>query len=162
MANAAALLRTLAYIEEHPENWNQEEWAVRNPGKKWVPDNICGTAFCFAGNALVQEADMVPWFGRVSPGQVLGYRVSGWDFIPRELARAIAQAVKDGDYSPDKFEAQINQQAEDCESYARELLDLEYAEAERLFSESNTLQDLRDIIFEFISDDYVSPDAEDY
>lgn len=40
--NVELLDRTLAYIEEHPEEWDQKEW-------------VCGSTACFAGNALLLE-----------------------------------------------------------------------------------------------------------
>jgi hypothetical protein len=40
MINTDLLTKTLAYIEEHPEEWNQENWR-------------CGTQCCFAGHAAL-------------------------------------------------------------------------------------------------------------
>jgi hypothetical protein len=41
MVNVAGLNQTMQYIEEHPEEWDQGNWAVTKAG--------CGTAYCFAG-----------------------------------------------------------------------------------------------------------------
>jgi len=41
--NTDLLTRTLAYIEDHPREWNQGAWAVQTS---------CGTAYCFAGTAV--------------------------------------------------------------------------------------------------------------
>lgn len=43
MTNADLLQRTLAHIEAHPDEWNQDHWAKRT---------ACGTSFCFAGTAV--------------------------------------------------------------------------------------------------------------
>lgn len=45
--NKDLLKKTVAYILDNPEKWNQAHWAI-------VPEDkgICGTAFCFAGTAL--------------------------------------------------------------------------------------------------------------
>lgn len=43
--NTDLLKRTLAYILENPEKWDQKHWATKVTG-------TCTTAFCFAGTAL--------------------------------------------------------------------------------------------------------------
>jgi hypothetical protein len=43
MPNTELLVRTLAHIEAHPDEWDQLHWARLAP---------CGTAYCFAGTAL--------------------------------------------------------------------------------------------------------------
>lgn len=41
-ANVPLLLKTLAHIEAHPQEWDQERW-------------ICGTTACFAGRAAILD-----------------------------------------------------------------------------------------------------------
>lgn len=42
MTNGELLEATMSYIEQHPEEHDQNEWT-----------NACGTAFCFAGHAAI-------------------------------------------------------------------------------------------------------------
>lgn len=56
MANTELLLKTLKYIEEHPDQHDQFEWV-----------NQCGTALCFGGWAVVlatgnRPDPSNPWF----------------------------------------------------------------------------------------------------
>ena len=44
--NAPLLLKTLAYIETHPEEWDQTVW-------------FCGSAACFAGHAVLLDGGKV-------------------------------------------------------------------------------------------------------
>jgi hypothetical protein len=44
MVNAPLMFKTLDYIHEHPEAWDQGEWAARSH---------CGTTACFAGTAVI-------------------------------------------------------------------------------------------------------------
>jgi hypothetical protein len=44
MANVPLLCKVLEHIENHPEEWDQ---------KNWKTETACGTAYCFAGHALV-------------------------------------------------------------------------------------------------------------
>lgn len=54
MANNDLLQRTLAHIEAHPEEWDQEKWAQRTD---------CGTAYCFAGTAVhLADPQLTPYF----------------------------------------------------------------------------------------------------
>lgn len=58
--NRPLLLKTLAVIEEKPEAWSQGDWATKDP--QCLPEkNICGTAFCFAGWALVNSGYKPEW-----------------------------------------------------------------------------------------------------
>jgi hypothetical protein len=51
--NKDLLRETLAYIEVHPEEWDQRQW-------------ICGTSACFAGRAcLLSGAQPCDWGGKV-------------------------------------------------------------------------------------------------
>lgn len=46
--NFPLLWKTFDYIAEHPEEWDQNSWAIRVHAP-----NVCHTAFCFAGHAVV-------------------------------------------------------------------------------------------------------------
>jgi len=52
IVNAALLRETLAYIQEHPESWNQRTWGMTSE---------CGTVACFAGwAAMLTDANLRP------------------------------------------------------------------------------------------------------
>jgi hypothetical protein len=75
--NLPLLWQTLETIQSHPENWEQAEWVTdtRTP-----TDNVCGTAFCFAGTALwlsgyeiaMDPRRSVLWFKSPSDGKFIG------------------------------------------------------------------------------------------
>lgn len=44
MPNKRKINNVLKYINEHPDEWDQGDWA-----------NACGTRFCFAGHAVVRS-----------------------------------------------------------------------------------------------------------
>lgn len=50
--NIPLLRKTLEHIEAHPEEHNQEFWALKTP---------CGTAFCFAGHAVQLAGYEIDW-----------------------------------------------------------------------------------------------------
>jgi hypothetical protein len=52
--NVDLLQRTLDYIEEHPEEWDQYLWGHKTP---------CGTTFCFAGHAALLSGYKPVWRG---------------------------------------------------------------------------------------------------
>ncbi len=52
MPNTDLLNRTLNYIEAHPSEWNQDQWAARSS---------CGTVYCFAGTAAVLSGQPLAW-----------------------------------------------------------------------------------------------------
>lgn len=54
--NVELLDRTLQYIEDHPEEWNQGEW-------------VCNTAACFAGNALLLQGLRRIWVDVAALGE---------------------------------------------------------------------------------------------
>lgn len=60
MTNVDLLRQTLEHIETHPELWDQMHWAHQT---------ACGTAYCFAGTALMLagKADFA-WYGRELDG----------------------------------------------------------------------------------------------
>jgi hypothetical protein len=52
MPNTELLRRTLAHIEAHPFQWDQDSWAIRTE---------CGTSYCFAGTALMLSEIEPDW-----------------------------------------------------------------------------------------------------
>ena len=47
--NLPLLWKVYDHIVAHPEEWYQGNWAVQ------VEDSMCGTAFCFAGHAVMMS-----------------------------------------------------------------------------------------------------------
>ena len=151
--NRPLLLNTLAEIEAHPERWSQDSWATIFPGKKYRPDNICGTSFCFAGHAAA-SAGLVPlvypdsWEDAYDNGD----EAYADYFVPYEVAKAARKAYKrDGNLSAVREEigaTQVN-----IEKWARSELGLTYSQAGRLFNGDNTIEELRSIVLELVSVD---------
>lgn len=52
--NVDLLRQTLEYITAHPEEWDQEQWAIKDS---------CGTAYCAAGTTVVLHdgKDAINW-----------------------------------------------------------------------------------------------------
>lgn len=57
MADIAKLDAALAYIEEHPEEWDQFSWGRR------TPRNACGTAGCIAFHVGRIDGAEMTWWG---------------------------------------------------------------------------------------------------
>ena len=51
-ANIQLLRKVLEHVTDHPEEWNQGVWAVRND---------CGTAACIAGHTVLMTGHQVEW-----------------------------------------------------------------------------------------------------
>lgn len=113
--NAPLLLKTLEHIENHPEEWLQEEWR-------------CGTTACYAGHAgLIDGGEWAPWNGTVA--------MLARDDDPQDRV-----TVLDGT-------AIIH-----IEHRAQHALGLTERQADRLFSGSNALNDLRAEVYRLVGD----------
>src|SRR6478609_3488156 len=53
--NLPLLRKVLEHIDAHPEEWRQDSWATRTSA------SACGTAFCFAGHAVVLAGGELLW-----------------------------------------------------------------------------------------------------
>lgn len=80
--NLPMLRKVIDHIQEEPESWNQQHWAV-----KWVKVGVerlrnargqftgqtrpaeCGTAYCIAGHTVVMAGYDLEW----EPGLVMGW-----------------------------------------------------------------------------------------
>lgn len=108
--NVALLRQTLAHIEAHPEQWNQEMWA-----------NECGTAFCFAGHAVLQAGCHI----------LASRETVEWSTIPSEIATAAFP---------------LRGSAPSIRAVAMRLLGLDDGQALTLFCGDNSLDDLERIV----------------
>lgn len=102
--NVDLLQQTLLHIEEHPEEWYQNEWR-------------CGATACFAGHAAL--LDGARW---VDPRLHASYYVC------------------------------YHGEEQHVELAATEALGLSFWQAETLFEETNTLDDLREIVADLVAE----------
>lgn len=131
--NVDLLNRTLAHIEEHPEQWNQEYWAVRGV-------DGCGTAYCFAGHAAVLSGVPLWWHDDWEDG----YSSEDDDCDDWRPVRQVADNISVAPQS-EFYNCSIKYAA-------THLLGLSSAAAARLFHGDNTLDDLRRIVAELTAD----------
>lgn len=61
--NDELLARTLRHIIENPREWDQESWAHRWEDEDKLGRDVCGTAYCFAGTAVVLTGHPILWEG---------------------------------------------------------------------------------------------------
>jgi hypothetical protein len=127
--NVALLRRTLQWVQEHPEHWNQRRWAV---------ESRCGTAFCFAGAALFLTEAQFTFGDAVNTGTGASYA----DFV---LMSSLPPDVQEGCDSVGSSAAEEDDRVWISEA-ARELLGLSYEQANDLFDAYNSLGDLEDIV----------------
>lgn len=116
--NTAELVAVYQHIKAHPEQWNQQLWGCRNE---------CGTAFCFAGHAVVRA------------GAELAWEV---DFV-----------TDDGTFERADFLREPIRGIYTIAGYASHVLGLNGPQSNDLFAGDNTLEDLRRIITEITSVD---------
>jgi len=116
--NVDLLQRTLAHIEAHPEQWDQNHWGI---------ETDCGTAYCFAGAAVV-----------------LSDLPLDWDLDEDEFGDPEITANMIGEGAPEGFRFRS------IRWVAKELLGLNEGQSDKLFHAHNTLDDLRHIVAELI------------
>jgi hypothetical protein len=129
MVNTGLLRRTLAHIEQHPDEWNQGTWATRSG---------CRTAYCFAGWAVVLS----------------GYEARFHDDVDISRDHDYADYVQ----TPDARLCELSGVPYDdnwvtINDAARGLLGLSESQADRLFTGVNGLAELRKIVAGLIADD---------
>jgi hypothetical protein len=144
--NVELLDKTLAYIEEHPKEWQQGSW-------------VCETAACFAGNALLLSGLKRMWDEAVvSPGQLdallddtggcrcpdcrrrLAYKKASVETIPETGKKKIKMLGSSTHLQTDQ------KQAVDIKEAAQCALGLSDYEADRLFAPRNNMDGLRKIV----------------
>lgn len=123
MPNIELLNKTLDHIKAHPETWKQSWWVT--------PTITCGTAYCFAGHAVV----------------LAGYAVSNncevdFDTLPEDVRARICDEV----YPSDDGDRTMV----DVAHTAAGLLDIEgfYTPRQHLFDAGNSLPDLERMVAE--------------
>jgi hypothetical protein len=122
--NVELLRATLAHIEAHPETWNQQMWS-----------NECGTAFCFAGHAVVLSGCTV----NPEREQVL------LDTVPAEFHDTFRE-ITGGWNPPIALAAAVLLGLYDTDAIGR-------SQTIRLFNGDNTLEDLRSMVAELCGQD---------
>lgn len=102
------------------EDWDQGSWAIQRFDED---ENVCGTAMCFAGHAVVEAGHKLVW-------KPIESECSCLDCL--EETHPVTEChVDDG---------------RDIETAAREVLGLSSMQSQMLFSGSNQLKDLRRIV----------------
>jgi hypothetical protein len=89
MPNVELLHRTLAHVEEHQDLWDQRHWASHTP---------CGTAYCFAGTALMLagKADFT-WCSRAYDGLEYAEQMADGEDIDTAARELLGLDLLDGD-----------------------------------------------------------------
>lgn len=120
--NADLARKVLDHIRRHPETWDQGSW---------VSTQDCGTAYCFAGHALVLS----------------GYKPNTYiDAYTGELQTSYSTMVR-----PDGHAVYV-------EYEAQELLGIDFGRGTRLFDCNNDLDDLADIVDAYAANPYLPED----
>jgi hypothetical protein len=115
--NVDLLKRTLAYIEAHPDEWDQSMWATTG---------VCGTTFCFAGTAVHLSGGR-PYFDNLYSDDA----TDAYFVVPGSVPEATGR--------PGEYENKYS-------TVARKLLGLDIDQGTELFDENNKLSDLRRIV----------------
>lgn len=127
--NIPLLRKTLEHIVAFPEEWDQTVWGAapleQLPELTKENTQACGTAFCFAGHALLLSGKQFNWMKPVH----YGHR-RGWVTV---------------NYTTD---------GEAIERAAEKELGLTYRQAEQLFHIDNKLVDIVDLLEEFTGEDF--------
>lgn len=130
------------------ENLSMGDWA--NAKEDPTTNVSCGTTMCFAGHAAVAAGKTLKW----EPKTDYTYDAATGRYTEEKIIGYTASRTTDG---------------EDIEDFARNWLDLNYDEADRIFYATglgNRVDDLRDHVTYVVNDDYspwdeVSCDCED-
>lgn len=120
MPNTDLLRRTLTQIEAHPETWDQKNWGI---------ETDCGTAYCFAGWAVV-----------------LSDLPLDWDLEEDEFENQRVVANRTSEDAPLGFRLRS------IFHVAKQLLDLSMPQAEHLFHADNSLDELRSQVAELTAE----------
>lgn len=126
--NFALLDEILAYVQNHPDQWNQDDWfkivdletgSIRYEKEEVIVKevNSCGAAMCFAGHAALRMGFPAP---------------------PKDNGKIWTRAVKDPE---DGYEYD-----EEVFTFAQNVLGLTSSQADALFAGANTLDDLQNIV----------------
>jgi hypothetical protein len=81
------LIKVLDHITAHPEEWDQETWAIKTS---------CGTACCVAGHAVVMAGHTLQ-FGSYYPGTSSAMRVSDGRSIENVARQELGLSVDQAD-----------------------------------------------------------------
>ncbi len=74
--NVELLDEVIEYVKEHPEEWNQDSWAIGTGADakvvdgKLIPGSSCGTTFCIAGTVAHLDPDANIMWQRHATGEI--------------------------------------------------------------------------------------------
>lgn len=132
--NVGLLQKTLAFIERHPEHWDQRDW-------RQVADNRCGTAMCFAG-----------WAAHLDGGRW----ISDPDDSLAEYLTPVADDRRRDIITPADHWLELPGSVIGADKRATRILGITEEQAEVLFDEDNSLATLVRLVNALCSD----PDAD--
>jgi hypothetical protein len=127
MPNFPLLDATLAYTREHQDSWDQSVWALPRFDRD---RNVCGTACCFAANALIVSGYRIEWGEWEGGENYVKCVILGPDGEPVEAPRRHRTAANDADIG----------------YIAQDLLSLTDDQSDELFASDNYLIDLEEMI----------------
>lgn len=145
-ANTELLERVLRYIELHPEEWDQDNWR-------------CGTSFCFAGHTALLSG----WKPTQTEPSEIGWRSLDYESLEAAVAATMSKfSWLAPEERQERQEARLRGLVEPVLNYsdsvrkdgrqtsiciaAEEELGLSEADAGLLFSSTNSLDDLRQMV----------------
>jgi hypothetical protein len=126
MPNFPLLDATLAYTREHRDSWDQGTWARPRFDRD---RNVCGTACCFAGNALIVSGYRIEWVEWEGAEDYVTCVILGPDGGPVKAPRRDRTAI-----------------ADDIGYIAQDLLFLTDDQSDELFASGNYLIDMEETI----------------
>lgn len=133
--NAYLLKRIYYYIVEHPESWLQKTYAANKSYWLFPEKNVCGTAFCVAGHALV----------------LTGHKPIFTQDLP-ELGLTNAEADVWAAEVTGRFLNNRNGKLVDAEKRAAKVLGLTAVQASSLFDADNDIETIKELIEEIIGE----------
>ena len=155
MPNAELLQKTLEHIKENEAAWKQSVWREvpgLDIGMPQLLPTMCGTAMCFAGEAItIAEPDA--WL--ISTDDIKkAIKAKSDAEVMRKIDNLIEKVKTDWQYSHSTETHPLTGERFNVTSasqYAEHLLDLTRDQAAILFHENNDLDDLEEMVNRLIS-----------
>lgn len=114
--NLPLLRKVLAQIDQHPEEWNQQEWFT---------ETACGTAACVAGHACLMSGDKPGGDECPTTGVVITVNTADGSVLGVQERAQSLLGLTDGEcdmFDPENTRADIQRYAEQIAARAGERL----------------------------------------
>lgn len=104
MVNATKLNENLRYITDNQDGWKQETWAesITTTGDVPPTPGACGTSFCLAGWAVVNDGHKLNWTKSARYNPSTGKDEYVWSAATTEDGREISELAQEILGLPDK------------------------------------------------------------